>query len=387
VNARLLLAAFALTGPHAAAQQLKVEAAMSELEAIARRDSNDAVAQYNLALAYWSKRRWTDAERRFHAALAIDQGFAPAHLALAYLPRASGKFWTEHVIVIPGGYRIYYYTAPDSVVGTFDRLYRRAVMLDPLVDIRIAVATEWRGGHITDFDQALFDYNDGKWEQAVRRFGELVADSGAFRGERSGLFERVLWYRALALERLGRRAEAIDDLQRLLDRSLRREASDTLFRWPLRTNEYRYVLAYLKQRAGDHDAAVALYEEALTQDLGLYPAHTRIADIYEGARMWEPAVAAREQAVNAFPEDPGLSLNLGLTLAKAGRLRQAEAALAHAWEANHRDSRSAYYLGIVRQQLDDKEGARAAFSHFLASAPSRYERQRQDARQRLAALQ
>lgn len=375
-----------LLAASAAAQQLKVEASVGDLETRARRDSNDATAHYNLALGYWSKKRWAEAEASLRAAVALDAGLAPAYLALAYLPRASGKFWKERSILLGSGWQFVLYEAPDSVWEAFERMYRHAFMLDPLVDVRIVVATEWRGGHIDSYDQALFDYNDGKWADAVRRLGELVADSNAYRGERAGLYERILWYHALALERLGRHEEAINDLRSLMERSERREQSDTLFRWPLRTNEYRYVLAYITQRASDPNGALALYKDALTVDLGLYPAHTRIADIYEAARMWPEAIEARGYAVTANPEDAGLHINLGVTLAKGGRLVEAEEALARALELNPREARAAYYLGIVHQQQGKSAAARSALERFIALAPSRYARQVDDATQRLAAL-
>jgi len=160
--------------------------------------------------------------------------------------------------------------------------------------------------------------------------------------------------------------------------------------YPYRTtgvaDEYRYVLAYITQRANDPNGAVALYQDALTVDLGLYPAHSRIADIYEGARMWPQAIEARRHAINANPDDAGLHLGLGVTLAKAGRLAEAEGALAHALELNPRESRAAYYLGIVRQQQGKSAEARSTFERFIALAPSRYARQIDDATQRLAAL-
>jgi len=56
-------------------------------------------------------------------------------------------------------------------------------------------------------------------------------------------------------------------------------------------------------------------------------------------------------------------------------------------EANPRDARVLYYLGIVDQQLSKKDDARSAFTRFLTLAPSRYERQIADAKQRLASLQ
>lgn len=373
--------------PRGAAQQLKVTASVRSLEEVARRDSNDAAAHYNLALGYWSKEKWDAADSTLRNALALDSRFAAAYLALAYLPRASGKFWKEKVIVLGGGWRLYVHSAPDSVIDEFYRLYRRALMIDPLVDMRIAVATEYRGGHVDRFDRALYAYNDGKWDEAFQRFGEMIADSGVYRGERGTLYEQVLWYHALAAGRLGKHDDAIRNLANLVRRSQQREASDTLYRWPLRTNEYRYVLAYMKQRAVDANGALDMYREALANDIGLYMGHVRMGDIYENAGMWVNAIHARRNAINANPGDPSLVFDLGKTLANAGRWAEAEEPLRQVTAATPRDHRAFFFLGAVLAQLGRKEDARAALTTFVSLAPSRYERQIENAKQRLAALQ
>ena len=371
---------------HLAAQKLEVNSPIATLEETARRDSNDAAVHYNLALGYWSKHRWDDAGASLQHAVAIDPRFASGYLALAFLPQASGAYWTEHVIVLRGGWRLVYYTAPDSVVREFDRLYRRALMIEPLVDIRIQVATESRGGHIDRFDKALYAYNDGKWDEAYERFGALIADSADYRGEKARLYEQILWYHGLAAARQQKFAEGMEDLRRLVARSERRETSDTLYRWPLRTNEYRYTLAYLTQRAGDPNAAVRIYEEALTNDLGLYMAHVRVGDIYEAAGMFDQAITARRNALNANPDDPSLLVDLGKTLANAARWAEAEPPLVESANANPRDPRVPFYLGLVFESLGRKDDARAAFTRFIEMAPSRYERQIAVAKQHIDAL-
>jgi Flp pilus assembly protein TadD len=370
----------------AAGQKLKVSTPVATLQEAVRRDSTDAAAHYNLALGYWSKERWNSADSTLQRALAIDSRFAAAYLALAYLPRASGKFWKERVIVLGDGWRLYLYSASDSVVEQFNRLVRRAFMIDPLVDVRIKVATEYRAGHIDDFDRALYAYNDSKWEEAYRRFGELIADSMDYRGERGTLFEQVLWYHSLAAARLLKHDDAIRSLEALVQRSQHKEASDTLYRWPLRTSEYRYVLAFMRQRAGDPNAAIRGYEEAVTEDIGLYMAHVRVADIYEGAAMWTQAVLARRNAINANPDDPSLVLDLGKTLANAGRWAEAEPPLREAVSASPADSRPHLFLGLVLAQVGKKDEARTELERFISLAPSRYERQIALAKQRLDAL-
>jgi tetratricopeptide (TPR) repeat protein len=370
-----------------AAQTLKIAASLPSLEDAAHRDSTDAVAHYNLALGYWSKERWAQADTALRAALALDSRFAAAYLALAYLPRASGKFWTEKIIVLGGGWRLHLYSAADSVMERYYRLYRRAVMIDPLVDVRIVVATEYRGGHIDDFDRALYAYNDSKWDEAWRRFTEIIADSGNYRGERGTLYEQALWYHALAAARLAKHDDAIRDLGNLVERSQRKEASDTMYRWPLRTNEYRYVLAYVKQRAGDPNGALTSYREALANNIGLYMAHVRMGEIYEGASMWDNAVLARRNAINANPDDASLLLDLGKTLANAGRFDQALEPLQQAADASPRDARPYLFLGLALERLGKRDEARAALTRFTSLAPSRYDRQIAIAQQHLAALQ
>jgi Flp pilus assembly protein TadD len=116
-------------------------------------------------------------------------------------------------------------------------------------------------------------------------------------------------------------------------------------------------------------------------------AHTRLAQLYESVQRWPVAIAERQAAVNANPDDPSLVYDLGVTLAKGAQWAQGDSTLRQAMAANPRDSRVPYYLGIVEQQLGKKDEARTAFQRFLALAPSRYQVQIDNAKQRLAALQ
>lgn len=373
----------ALAAP-AAAQKLIIDVPLGELESRAQRDSNDAVAHYNLALGYWSKKRWEDADSSLKQATALDPRFAPAVLAQAYLPYASGKGGrVEARSGGPGITIMWFVPTADSILQRFERHYRLAFMLDPLVDIRIAVAAESRGGRIDNYDRALYAYNDGKWQEAYDRFGKLLSDSAA-KGFARRQFDDALQYHALAATRVNKHDDAVRDLQRLVDRARSREASDTTFRSPLRTNEYLYLLAFVKQRSGDLQGAAETYREALAGDLGLFPAHARIAEIYEGARQWDDAILARRNAINANPDDASFQLDLAWTLAKAGRFEDAEVELRQAIERIPRDARGPYYLGLVQERLNKPADAKANFERFVQIAPSRFERQIDDAKKRIA---
>jgi predicted Zn-dependent protease len=215
-------------------------------------------------------------------------------------------------------------------------------------------------------------------------YNELDAERHASR-----LFNTLLFWHGLAAAQVGRHDDATWDFATILSRLENTEeaAKDSTLRIPLRTNEFRYILGVLKQRAGKPNEAIDLYRQALQNDIGLYMAQVRLAQIYEENNMLAEAVVERRAAVNTNPDDPSLLLDLGKTLARANQWIDAEKALQEAVAANPRDPRPYYFLGIVEQHQNKTAEARAAFNDFIARAPSRYAPQVADARQRLNALQ
>ena len=141
-----------------------------------------------------------------------------------------------------------------------------------------------------------------------------------------------------------------------------------------------------KQRANKPADAMALYKEALANDIGLFMAHVQMGKIYEAHQMWPEANEEFREAVSTNPDDASLLLDLGVVLREAGRRAEAADLLRRAESANPRDSRVPYHLGITLQEAQDTAAARVEFQRFLALAPSRYDREIADARQRLAAL-
>jgi len=156
---------------------------------------------------------------------------------------------------------------------------------------------------------------------------------------------------------------------------------------PLDVNEYRYMLAALKQRSGSAAEALQLYREVLEADVSNYMAHVQMARIQEDAKNWPAAVAERRRATEVNPDDASLLTDLGVTLGRSGDFAGAADVLRQASAANPRDVRPLFWLGIAEMQLNNRDAARAAFTRFVAVAPSRQEGQVAIAKQKLAALQ
>jgi len=84
-----------------------------------------------VALGYWGKKRYDDAERALHVATSIEPRFPQALLALAYLPYARRPDLWEEVVrgKVPDGLK--------AALVDAARLGRRSFLIDPLVDLPI----------------------------------------------------------------------------------------------------------------------------------------------------------------------------------------------------------------------------------------------------------
>lgn len=372
------------------AQRIKLPMKLSELEKAVQQDSLDPAAHYNVALGYWNEKRYDDSERELQAALALDPRLADAHLALAYLPFArQPRLWDD----------IYEHPMKPEVLilwQTHERDARRAYLMDPLVNLAIIGATLpktsafWIAAqsYYDHYYEAFDDLDQGKYESAYFLIDKLIQEFQQTVTRDPEMLPAVfVWYHGVAAAHLNRTTDALSDFNQLLNRSERMEKSDTIYNIPLKTNDYRYMIAAAEERAGNANEAISGYRDVLRNDIGHYMAHVRLANIFEAGRQYPEAIKERKNAVNANPDDWSLLTDLGVTEGRAGQFQEAEAALAQAISANPRDVRPYFWMGIAEQQLGKKEEAKTAFAHFIAVAPSRFAKQVETARQRIQALQ
>lgn len=392
----LLLSLLALPSLLAAQGKVTLPVSLGELEKRAVADSNDASAHYNVALGYWNAKRWDDVERSLRTAIKLEPRFAQAHLALAYLPiMRYPKFWD----------RLYELNSawPEdikSIIATFDREYRHAFLIDPMVDLRIiaaatpAGADQWEvkdnlGDIWALYFQGRIDCYEGNYAQCEGKYTRLIGELREARAV-GNLPDDMYWFRGLAAAHEKHFDVALGDFNKLIEREQDRAKKiqvKGMIRLPLRENEYRYFLATFTHASGNVDGAVPLYKEALEKDLGLYMAHVRLANIYEAKRDFEGAVAERRYAVNANPDDASLLVDLGVTLGRSGAFPEAAVSLRGATQRMPRNTEAWFWLGIAESQLGRKAEAKAAFEQVIALAPSRLKARADQAKQRIATLQ
>jgi tetratricopeptide (TPR) repeat protein len=396
-----LLAVLVLAGlPIAARAQghLEISVPLAELQRKVVADSNDPVAHYNAAIGYWQAKKWDDVDRELRVAVKLQPRFAEAHLALAFLPFAKDPHMLE-----PYHSGTLISSLPEKIQAALKQRsseYRFAFVTDPMVDLRIIAANstspdywdmhDYFGDVFAKYFGGLAQCQQGQYADCENTLTSVIND--LISNDRKGdpVPTDAYWYRGLAAAHVKHYDVAIADFNKLIARdqkTVKKAEEKGLIRSPMRTSEYRYFLAVFEQGAGKTDEAIATYHQAIEGDLGLYAAHVRMAEIYEGRKEIPKAIEERQNAVSANPDDPSLQMDLGVTLGRAGKFADAEQALHAATDGLPRDPAAWFWLGVAEQQLGKRPEAKSAFEQVVALAPSRLAALAAQAKQRLASLQ
>ncbi len=369
-----------------------------QLEQLARADSNDATAHYRLAMAYWDKKRWDEAEGALHAAVTVAPSYAEAHLALGVLPSRRGESYWKHRVKELGE------TAVSSEWIRAEHEFRLAFLLNPLVDLAVVNKFEadegftivrvggqlvffvapWWGKELT---RGMNEFRVGKYDRAAERFEKLAHDR-RFPQDDTRLPGELLWYQGLAAAHQGNFDLAVRNMAILTGRAVAAEhdTGGPPTEVPLLANQFRFILATMLYLSGRHDQALPVFHRTLEFDASLFEAHVQLARIFEAAGQADSGLAERRRALDANPGDPDLLTDYAGALLRLGRLADAVDPLAEAASANPHDPRIPYLQGIVAEALARPAEARTALERFLAIAPSRFGTETADARQRLSRL-
>lgn len=384
-----LLCLLSLAPAPVAAQRATLTVPLGSIEDRVATDSMDSAAHYDLALAYWLKKRYDDAEKHLRRAIAIEPKMAQAYLALSYLPYGRRpKLWDEE----DKG------KIPAELMPSVEEAWgfrRKAFLIDPLVDLKplalmipSASSLGLKGNSEAVYVYIMNGFGafwDGQYGRAYQFFKDIAGN--ATDEDRKRYSSWFLWYEALAAAHANDHDRAITDLTILMKRYESSAAVEASAAIAFSTaNQYRYALACVLSQAGRNKEAIPLLEEALTVDAGLYMAHVRLADIYAELKRPTAALEERRRAVAANPDDPGLLFDLGESLARAGQASDAYVALKQAREANPLNVRTLYVLGWAAQQVGKNDEAKEAYKSFIALAPSSFAEQKATATTRLASI-
>jgi tetratricopeptide (TPR) repeat protein len=316
-------------------------------------DSLDAELQYRMAMRAWDHERYIVADSLLRRALLIDPWFPEANLALGALPfdrYPRLEQWVEKGRV------------PDSLAAVVEQA-RQHLRLAALVDPFVA------------------------WGKSSFIFIPSWAMKNFTPKERAKLPIGFFYWRGLSYARGDEYASALGDLTEVLARLQQaRDSAPTSALLPLVANEVRYLMAVIELKAGRTIEARQHFEDVLAQDLGMYMAHVKLAELHERNGAWNAAIRERQRAVETRPEDPVLLYQLATTLARAARLAEADTAVTHAVELNPHNAEYMYLAARIRLALGDTTRAVQTYRKFIAVAPGALAADRVAAQSQLARL-
>lgn len=148
------LAVAGATPATAGAQSRALRDTIAAYETRTHKDSTDAEVYFRLGNAYWWAHRLDDAEHAWQRVTSVDPRYAPAYLALSYLPfDRRPKLWEES----RKG------RVPQTWQAPLDqsrRLQRQAFLINPFADLRVLGAEEPPEGVfiVPEYGQATTDY-------------------------------------------------------------------------------------------------------------------------------------------------------------------------------------------------------------------------------------
>ena len=379
-----------LTGAPVLPGQVTTLIELEEAEHRVRSDSNNAELQYQLAMGYWNKRRWDDAERALQAMVSIQPRSAKGQLALAMIPYGRRERLRGEVIDgrVPENLK--------AIVEASESRMRLAFMIDPLVSQQVIGAVTpdptryfppTEEAH--EIRQMVFqwheDFYEDRFGSAYSRIQRLIREAEWTRG-RDKIPAYIRWIRGLSAAHITRFDSAIADIRVLYLRAVDQQESDTIVHIPLRTNEYRYILGVLHMSAGLLDSAAAIFRESAENDIGLFMAHVHLAEIHEAMGDLEAAINERKLAIASNPDESTLYYEAGVALMKANLLDEALEMMMTARQINPRDAQSPFAAAVIQLSLGQADGARESLVHFLRIAPSYLAPQIDRARQQLGVL-
>ena len=357
----LLLLALLWLAPDAPAQD---RAERTRLEALVRRDSLDPDAFIELAIFRIKTRQYAAAEEALRSAIRLDARSAPAQLAMSIVRDRDRDFWTR--LRRTGGD-----SALSAELRARHAYYRRAFLLDPLVDLMILNLGDPRFGH----GLPLQDGYDSAWARVDAEWSQFIAVAGSADSMPPGL----LWTHGLLSAHTNRLPMAVLDFTALL-RAIRILSEQYELRGlELGTNDVRNVLAAIQARAGNTGHAVTLYREIIENDLGNYVALVRLAQVHAVRQEWPEALRAMRSAITTNPEEPTLKIDLAEIQHRAGQSARAESLLIEILPDLSRNPRLFFLLGNVQWALGRRVEARETMETFLTLAPSRWTAQRAEA--------
>lgn len=327
-------------------------------------DSNDATAYLRLANALQldtAPGSLAAAESAFVWASRLAPGNADPYYARGV---AILRVLYRGVIYGPVQYGRHSDSANAAVVDRVGSLFRQAWLRDPfkdaMLDPSLQIGVLPRASTVSDpiikgiveFFGAEFPKARDDWARALQRHPERVD---------------LRFHRAYSYSLEQRFDSAAAELQQAITTIASGDSSSYASFAPPRDLLY-YALGVAREQAGDTAAAHDAYVRALSENLGLYLVHARLARLLLGQGDTTGGLTELSIGTGVEPHDAWMRNYYGLVLLATKRYPQAVQELQAAIDADPYYASPYYLLGRTHEAMGAAELALQAYQDFLAHA-------------------
>jgi tetratricopeptide (TPR) repeat protein len=172
-------------------------------------------------------------------------------------------------------------------------------------------------------------------------------------------------YRARALFYLGKYDAVVAELEAARDTIRQREIEHRI---PIvfSVEMYEFAIGIARVQQDDFPAAKAAFERALTENLGFYWAHVRLAGAALALHDTAAAITELGEAVQIEGRDPVLRLYYGAVLQESGKFDESVSQLKEAIALDPRYAAPYFQLAVTYDQMGMKDAAIQQYRQFLA---------------------
>lgn len=172
-------------------------------------------------------------------------------------------------------------------------------------------------------------------------------------------------YRARALFYLGKYDDVVAELEAARDTIRQRQIAHSI---PIvfSVEMYEFAIGIARVQQDDFPAAKAAFERALTENLGFYWAHVRLAGAALALQDTAAAITELGEAVQIEGRDPVLRLYYGGVLQESGKFEEAVSQLQEAIALDPRYAAPYFQLAVTYHQKGQKDAAIEQYRQFLA---------------------
>lgn len=262
-----------------------------------------------------------------------------------------------------------------------DSLLLRAYRRNPFVHRGLETALYamianrlWWDGATT----AFMNYGKGDFREAANGFGRIVRANPT----RNVRFRH---WRALSFAGAGQMDSAAVEITQLLATLRAADAAQVAYYYESKAL-YEYALGMLHEAQGRGAQARRAFEQALEEDLAMYPARAGLARLSLRERKAAEAVEHLAHAVEAAPGDGVMHFEHGNALMAANRRDEAIEAYRRAIELEPYFADPYLRLATALENAGERAQAAAAYRAYLERAPRRQTAEIRRANERIAAL-